>query len=148
MPSSIARKAGGTNVIRYPWILWRSWSWFWCAWVAFAIGYAVWRSNFGVLLILVPFTAAYAFVSTLTLLQSQEEAVAVRLAIPAYPGSSVWKRFASQDLLHPDFEPGNPAITCTFIRALLRYADLYGYRLPGRHRSEPLYSSGPHGGIQ
>ncbi len=38
---------------------------------AFAIGYAVWRSNFGVLLILVPFTAAYAFVSTLTLLQSQ-----------------------------------------------------------------------------
>ena len=38
---------------------------------AFAIGYAVWRSNYGVLLILVPFTAAYAFISTLTLLQSQ-----------------------------------------------------------------------------
>ena len=36
-----------------------------------AIGYAVWRSNFGVLLILVPFTAAYAFVSTLTILQSR-----------------------------------------------------------------------------
>jgi cellulose synthase/poly-beta-1,6-N-acetylglucosamine synthase-like glycosyltransferase len=36
-----------------------------------AIGLAVWRSNFGVLLILVPFTAAYAFVSTLTILQSK-----------------------------------------------------------------------------
>ena len=38
-----------------------------------AIAYAVWRSNFGVLLILVPFTAAYAFVSTLTILQSRRE---------------------------------------------------------------------------
>jgi cellulose synthase/poly-beta-1,6-N-acetylglucosamine synthase-like glycosyltransferase len=36
-----------------------------------AIGYAVWRSNFGALLVLVPFTAAYAFVSTLTILQSR-----------------------------------------------------------------------------
>jgi hypothetical protein len=38
-----------------------------------AIVYAIWRSNFGVLLILVPFTAAYAFVSTLTILQSRRE---------------------------------------------------------------------------
>jgi predicted ferric reductase len=38
-----------------------------------AIAYAVWRLNFGVLLILVPFTAAYAFVSTLTILQSRRE---------------------------------------------------------------------------
>ena len=38
-----------------------------------AIAYALWRSNFGVLLILVPFTAAYAFVSTLTILQSRRE---------------------------------------------------------------------------
>jgi len=36
-----------------------------------AIADAVWHSNFGVLLILVPFTAAYAFVSTLTILQSR-----------------------------------------------------------------------------
>jgi len=36
-----------------------------------SIGYAVWHSNFGVLLILVPFTSAYAFVSVLTILQSQ-----------------------------------------------------------------------------
>ena len=39
-----------------------------------AIAYAVWRSNFGVLVILVPFTAAYAFVGTLTILQSRREA--------------------------------------------------------------------------
>jgi cellulose synthase/poly-beta-1,6-N-acetylglucosamine synthase-like glycosyltransferase len=38
-----------------------------------AIAYAIWRSNFGVLVILVPFTAAYAFVSTLTILQSRRE---------------------------------------------------------------------------
>jgi len=36
-----------------------------------AIAYAVWHSNFGVLLILVPFSAAYAFVSALTILQSR-----------------------------------------------------------------------------
>lgn len=36
-----------------------------------AIADAVWHSNFGALLILVPFTAAYAFVSTLTILQSR-----------------------------------------------------------------------------
>jgi cellulose synthase/poly-beta-1,6-N-acetylglucosamine synthase-like glycosyltransferase len=41
-----------------------------------AIAYAVWRSNFGVLLILVPFTAAYAFVSMLTILQSRREGAA------------------------------------------------------------------------
>ena len=39
-----------------------------------AISYAIWRSNFGVLLVLVPFTAAYAFVSILTILQSRREA--------------------------------------------------------------------------
>lgn len=39
-----------------------------------AIGYAVWRSNFVVLLILVPFTTAYAFISLLTILQSRREA--------------------------------------------------------------------------
>jgi cellulose synthase/poly-beta-1,6-N-acetylglucosamine synthase-like glycosyltransferase len=40
---------------------------------ASAISYAIWRANFGVLLVLVPFTAAYAFVSTLTILQSMRE---------------------------------------------------------------------------
>jgi cellulose synthase/poly-beta-1,6-N-acetylglucosamine synthase-like glycosyltransferase len=39
-----------------------------------AIGYAIWRSNFAVLLILVPFTAAYAFIALLTILQSRREA--------------------------------------------------------------------------
>jgi hypothetical protein len=38
---------------------------------ASAIGFAIWRSNFGVLLILVPFTAAYAYVSMLAILQSR-----------------------------------------------------------------------------
>jgi len=36
-----------------------------------AIADAIMHSNFGVLLILVPFTTAYAFVSTLTILQSR-----------------------------------------------------------------------------
>ena len=38
-----------------------------------AIAYAVWHSSFGVLIILVPFTAAYAFVSLLTIRQSRQE---------------------------------------------------------------------------
>jgi cellulose synthase/poly-beta-1,6-N-acetylglucosamine synthase-like glycosyltransferase len=41
---------------------------------AVSSGYALSRSDFGVLLILIPFTAAYAFVSTLTILQSRGEA--------------------------------------------------------------------------
>lgn len=36
-----------------------------------AMGFAIWHSNFGVLLILVPYTAAYAFVFWLTVKQSQ-----------------------------------------------------------------------------
>jgi len=39
-----------------------------------AIGSAVWHSNFAILLILVPFTAAYAFIALLTILQSRREA--------------------------------------------------------------------------
>jgi cellulose synthase/poly-beta-1,6-N-acetylglucosamine synthase-like glycosyltransferase len=39
-----------------------------------AIGYAVWQSKFAILLILVPFTAAYAFIALLTILQSRREA--------------------------------------------------------------------------
>lgn len=38
-----------------------------------SIGYSIWNLNFGVLLILVPFTAAYAFVSTLTILESRPD---------------------------------------------------------------------------
>lgn len=38
-----------------------------------SIGYSIWSSNFGVLLILIPFTAAYAFVSTLTILESRPD---------------------------------------------------------------------------
>jgi len=38
-----------------------------------SIGYSIWNSNLGVLLILVPFTASYAFVSTLTILESQPD---------------------------------------------------------------------------
>jgi cellulose synthase/poly-beta-1,6-N-acetylglucosamine synthase-like glycosyltransferase len=38
-----------------------------------AIGYAIWRSNLGALLVLVPFTIAYAFVTILTILQSRNE---------------------------------------------------------------------------
>jgi len=37
-----------------------------------AMGYAAWRSNFGVWLILVPYTIAYAFVSLLTIRQSRK----------------------------------------------------------------------------
>ncbi len=39
----------------------------------FSIGYSIWTSNLGVLLILVPFTAAYAFISALTILDSRQE---------------------------------------------------------------------------
>lgn len=38
-----------------------------------SIGYAILHSNFGILIILVPYTAAYAFVFLLTILQSREE---------------------------------------------------------------------------
>ena len=38
-----------------------------------SIGYSIWSLNFGVLLILVPFTAAYTFVFLLTILQSRSE---------------------------------------------------------------------------
>jgi hypothetical protein len=38
-----------------------------------SIGYSIWSSNIGVLLILIPFTAAYAFVFSLTILQSRPE---------------------------------------------------------------------------
>lgn len=38
-----------------------------------SIGFSVWTSNFGALLILVPFTAAFAFVFSLTILQSRHE---------------------------------------------------------------------------
>ncbi len=38
-----------------------------------SIGYSIWRSDPGVLIILIPFTAAYAFVATLTLLESRQE---------------------------------------------------------------------------
>ncbi len=38
-----------------------------------SIGYSVWNSNFGVLLILFPLTIAYAFVFLLTILQSKRE---------------------------------------------------------------------------
>ncbi|HSB67503.1 MAG TPA: glycosyltransferase [Anaerolineales bacterium] len=37
-----------------------------------SIGYSFWTSNLGALLILVPFTAAYAFVASLTILQSRQ----------------------------------------------------------------------------
>jgi cellulose synthase/poly-beta-1,6-N-acetylglucosamine synthase-like glycosyltransferase len=37
-----------------------------------AIGFAAWRSKFGVLLILVPYTVAYAFVALLTIRQSRQ----------------------------------------------------------------------------
>lgn len=39
-----------------------------------AIGYAIWRENFAVLVILIPYTAAYSFVGVLTLLQSRQGA--------------------------------------------------------------------------
>jgi hypothetical protein len=39
----------------------------------FSIGYSIWNSNFGILVILIPYTAAYAFVFSLTLLQSRRE---------------------------------------------------------------------------
>ncbi len=39
---------------------------------ALAIGFAVWQENFGVLLILIPYTAAYAFVFILTVQQSRQ----------------------------------------------------------------------------
>jgi len=38
-----------------------------------SIGYSIWNTNFGALLILIPFTAAYTFVFTLTILQSRQE---------------------------------------------------------------------------
>jgi len=38
-----------------------------------SIGYSIRNSNLGVLLILVPFTMAYAFVSTLTILESRPD---------------------------------------------------------------------------
>ena len=38
-----------------------------------SIGYAILNSNYGVLAILIPFTAAYAFVFSLTILQSRQE---------------------------------------------------------------------------
>jgi len=38
-----------------------------------SIGYSVWSANLGVLLILIPFTIAYAFVFLLTILQSRRE---------------------------------------------------------------------------
>jgi cellulose synthase/poly-beta-1,6-N-acetylglucosamine synthase-like glycosyltransferase len=38
-----------------------------------SIAYSIWRSNFGILIILIPYTAAYAFVFLLTILQSREE---------------------------------------------------------------------------
>ncbi len=38
-----------------------------------SIGYSIWNSNYGILLILVPYTAAYAFVFSLTILQSRQE---------------------------------------------------------------------------
>jgi hypothetical protein len=38
-----------------------------------SIGYSIWTSNFGALVILVPFTAAYTFVFSLTILQSRRE---------------------------------------------------------------------------
>ncbi len=37
-----------------------------------SIAYSIWNTNFGVLLILIPFTFAYAFVFSLTILQSQK----------------------------------------------------------------------------
>ena len=40
-----------------------------------SISYSVWSSNMGVLLILIPFTIAYAFVFLLTILQSRREAL-------------------------------------------------------------------------
>lgn len=38
-----------------------------------SISYSIWNSNFGVLVILVPFTVAFGFVFLLTLLQSRHE---------------------------------------------------------------------------
>lgn len=38
-----------------------------------SIGYSIWDSNYGILLILIPFTLAYAFVFLLTILQSRKE---------------------------------------------------------------------------
>jgi hypothetical protein len=38
----------------------------------FAMGYAAWYGNFGVLPILLPYTAAYAFVFWLTIRQSRQ----------------------------------------------------------------------------
>jgi cellulose synthase/poly-beta-1,6-N-acetylglucosamine synthase-like glycosyltransferase len=38
-----------------------------------ATGFAIWQSNFSVLLILIPFTTAYAFILFLTILQSQHK---------------------------------------------------------------------------
>jgi hypothetical protein len=38
-----------------------------------SIGYSILNSNFGVLVILIPYTAAYAFVFSLTILQSRQE---------------------------------------------------------------------------
>jgi cellulose synthase/poly-beta-1,6-N-acetylglucosamine synthase-like glycosyltransferase len=38
-----------------------------------SIGFSIWNSNFGVLVILIPFTAAFTFVFLLTLLQSRQE---------------------------------------------------------------------------
>ncbi len=38
-----------------------------------SIAYSIWKSNYGILLILIPFTCAYAFVFLLTLLQSRKE---------------------------------------------------------------------------
>ena len=37
------------------------------------IGFSIWHSNFGILLFLVPYTAAYTFVFSLTILQSRKE---------------------------------------------------------------------------
>jgi hypothetical protein len=39
-----------------------------------AIGYSIWNSNYGILVILIPFTAAYTFVCSLTIMQSGQEA--------------------------------------------------------------------------
>jgi hypothetical protein len=38
-----------------------------------SIGFSIWNSYFVILLILIPFTAAYAFMFSLTILQSQPE---------------------------------------------------------------------------
>jgi cellulose synthase/poly-beta-1,6-N-acetylglucosamine synthase-like glycosyltransferase len=41
-----------------------------------SIGFSIWNSNLGVLLILIPFTSAYAFVSALTILESRPDGAA------------------------------------------------------------------------